>query len=459
MNRLYLIRHSISIGNENEIIQGNIDYNLSEMGKKKLYNLDCLSLKNVKRIYSSPYKRTLETSKIIKKKLKINCRILIDKDLIEKSAGILNGKSKEYLRKYKKELLDIYLKRADYDAIPYGETWKYTQARVLSFLEKYFEKDNECDLIVSHAAYMRMFLNTINFKYRNAPEDLHNACIHIVDDPLKNIGLEKILTAKSSKVYKITTYDNKYILKKISGEITYYDYSINKVLINISKHINVPNPIYMSDKKNYYIKIYDYIEGEHIFGKLNEKLLKKMFNEVYKMHTLLIKYSKKNDIDMFRINDIISDMFYIKEHLKSDKYKRVIESLIYDDELNIYLDNTEYILVHNDLHRYNIIIDDGNIGFLDFDGLKLCPKLLQVSSFISTCFLLEDNTIEIEKLVTYWPEKVNISIVKKLIIYRLLYGLSFFDGLNKLNDFDKEIREKYIKAIERCIYEKNCYTK
>lgn len=451
MNRIYLVRHSVSIGNENGIIQGSVDYKLSETGKKILDELDYSNFKNIKKIYSSPYKRAVETSEIIKKKLKIKSKILIDKDLVEKNAGILNGKSKEYLKKYKKEFLDIYLKRSDYEGIPYSETWKYTQARVLSFLEKYFEKNDECDLIVSHAAYMRTFLNTIDFKYRNSEKKLPNACIYVIDNPLKNIILEKCLTAKSSTVFKITTYDNQYILKKIKGKITYSDYSINKVLIYLSKYISVPIPIYMNNKKDYLVKIYDYIEGDNIFGKISEKVSKKLFNEVYKMNTLLIKYSKENDVDNFKKNDIISDMFSIKNYLKDDKYKVMIDKLIYDNELNIYLENSRYILVHNDLHRYNIVINNDKIGFLDFDGLKLCPELLQLASFISTCFLLEDDTMKIEKLVTYWPEKVNISIVKKLIMYRLLYGLSFFDRLNKLNDFDKQIRKKYIKAIERCI--------
>ena len=135
MNKIYLVRHSISVGNEEGIIQGNIDYGLSKKGIELLNDFDYEKLKNIKNIYSSPCKRTLETSQIIKGKLNTNCDIIVDNDIIEKQAGILDGKSKDYLQKYQKEYLDIYLNRGDYDKIPDGEKWNFTQARVLSFLE------------------------------------------------------------------------------------------------------------------------------------------------------------------------------------------------------------------------------------------------------------------------------------------------------------------------------------
>ena len=103
MNKIYLIRHSTSVGNEDNIIQGNIDYSLSKKGIELLNNFDYTRIRKIKNIYSSPCKRTLETSQIIKSKLNVNCDIIIVYDIIEKQAGILNGKSKDYLKKYKKK--------------------------------------------------------------------------------------------------------------------------------------------------------------------------------------------------------------------------------------------------------------------------------------------------------------------------------------------------------------------
>lgn len=451
MNTIYLIRHSISVGNENNIIQGNIDYGLSKKGEELLENTDFTQIRNIKKIYSSPYKRAYETAKIIKSKINANCDIILDEDLIEKQAGILNGKNKKYLEKYKKEYLNIYLKRGDYDEIPNGETWKFTQARVLSFLEKYIDKNDESDLIVTHAAFMRMFLNTINFEYRNNQKDLPNACIYKINDPLSKLKINKYNIAKSSTVFKISTYDNNYILKRTNKNLTQYDYSINRLLKFLSDIIIVPKPIYMTNKKEYCIKIYDYIEGGHKFGKIDDKTKENLIKEVFNLNKLLKKYTNYNSVDNFEIKDIISDMFCMKKELKSDKYIKIVDELINDCELNEYLDNANYVLVHNDLHRYNVIFNKNKIGFLDFDGLKLCPELLQLASFIATCFLLEDNSIEIEEILKYWPEQVNVKIVKKLILYRLLYGLSFFEKKSNFDVTNEKLRKKYIKAIERII--------
>lgn len=452
MNKIYLMRHSTSVGNDEGIIQGNIDFPLSKNGIELLNKFDYTQIENVKNIYSSPYKRALETSQIIKKKLNTNCNIIIDNDIVEKQAGILNGKSKKYLEKFKKEYLDIYLKRGDYDKIPDGESWEFTQARVLSFLEKYIDKQDECDLIVTHAAFMRMFINTINFEYRNEEKDLPNSCLYVVDDPLKNIFVEKCEIAKASTVYKVTTYDNSYILKRTNKNLTQYDYSINKLLKFLSEYISVPKVIYMSNKSNYSIKVYKYIEGDHILGNLSDEDAKNLVNAVYKLTNLLKEYGEKNNIyDDFEKIDVISDMFGIKRDLKSEKYKKLIDNLINDCELNNYLDATKYVLTHNDLHRYNIVFEHANIGFLDFDDLKLCPELLQPASFVSTCFLLEDTSTKIDNILNYWPDKIDSNIIKKLILYRLLYGLSFFDKRDNCNKTDAKIKKKYISAVERMI--------
>lgn len=181
------------------------------------------------------------------------------------------------------------------------------------------------------------------------------------------------------------------------------------------------------------------------------QIKKKLIKAVYKLTILLKKNSEGDIYDNFEKRDIVSDMFSMKKELKEEKYIKIVDNLINDGELNNYLNIAKYVLVHNDLHRYNILFEYQKIAFLDFDGLKLCPELLQPASFIATCFLLEDNSIEIENILKCWPDKINMNIVKKLILYRLLYGLSFFDKISNCNKTDKEIRKKYINAIERMI--------
>lgn len=457
MNKIFLIRHSISIGNEKNIIQGDIDYDISEIGKKLLEKLKCENLKHVHKIYSSPYLRAIRTSKYIKRKINFRKEIIIDNDLIEKNAGILNGKSKEYLRKNLNNYLQIYLKRGDYDEIPFGEPWKFTQARVISFLEKYIDNHDEQDVIVSHAAFMRCFINTINYEFRNKKLDLPNLCIYEIDNPLKNIKFNKYVIAKTAQVYKVSTYDNNYVLKKSSKKISQKDYEINKLLHYLSKNIAVPIPIYMTDKQNYSIKIFDYLEGKHLLGKLSEKDTRNLINEVSRLSELLSNYKT----DEFKYKDIISHMFCIKEEINNYKYEAILNKLIDDKELNNYLVNAKYILVHNDLHRYNIIFEGEKISFLDFDGIEVGPEALQLASFIATSFIIEDVKINIEDVIRIWNKNMNKefndSLIYKLIIYRLICGINFFNNIKEPNIDDEKLKKKYISGLERMFeYEKYC---
>ena len=61
MNKIYLVRHSISVGNEEGIIQGNIDYGLSKKGIELLNEFDYEKLKNIKKL-SKNIKKSGKTS-------------------------------------------------------------------------------------------------------------------------------------------------------------------------------------------------------------------------------------------------------------------------------------------------------------------------------------------------------------------------------------------------------------
>ena len=65
MNRINLMRHGKSVGNEQGIIQGLCDFSLSNQGKIDLKNCDYTNLSNVKKIYSSSLKRAIDTAEIV----------------------------------------------------------------------------------------------------------------------------------------------------------------------------------------------------------------------------------------------------------------------------------------------------------------------------------------------------------------------------------------------------------
>lgn len=149
---VYFIRHGLTSYNEKSIIQGRIDLDLSPNGVKQIKEIakNNSIIKNIDIIFSSPLKRAIETSNILNKEIKKD--IIIDKRIIERNFGLLEGKTWEYKDHLKKIQKDNFIKKNNI------ETDIEIKKRVYSFLnflkEKYY---NQNVLIVSHGGLNRTF--------------------------------------------------------------------------------------------------------------------------------------------------------------------------------------------------------------------------------------------------------------------------------------------------------------
>ena len=271
MNRINLMRHGKSVGNEQGIIQGLCDFSLSNRGKIDLKNCDYTNLSNVKKIYSSSLKRAIDTAEIVKKKIDYNGNIIVDNRLNEVNLGILNGKSIEFCKEKYPNAYQVFKQRGDYDEIDGADSWIYTQARIISFLEKYLYSDNENDLLVTHASYIRTFVNLILGRYRNTQFNIDNGFLFHYDNPFNNIEVFNYDIAKSSIVKRVKCYDNTYIMKRKYSKLDQSDYFEKNILEYLNNYFETPLNIYMYDNDEYKIKISKYLEGVHKFGELTHK--------------------------------------------------------------------------------------------------------------------------------------------------------------------------------------------
>ena len=178
MGNLILIRHGESIGNKNKIIQGLSNFSLSEKGKSDVQkitkeNKNLFTSKTS--IISSPLKRCVETSDIIGKEIKIP--IIYDDLLVEFSAGILDGMSKDEASIKYPEYLKVWTARGDLDSIPNATKGAELQARVLMFLEQFIDNIPN-NIIVSHAGFLRCLINTVKGNSRDFAQNLDHNVIH-----------------------------------------------------------------------------------------------------------------------------------------------------------------------------------------------------------------------------------------------------------------------------------------
>lgn len=447
MGNLILIRHGESIGNKNKIIQGLSNFSLSEKGKSDVQkitkeNKNLFTSKTS--IISSPLKRCVETSDIIGKEIKIP--IIYDDLLVEFSAGILDGMSKDEASIKYPEYLKVWTARGDLDSIPNATKGAELQARVLMFLEQFIDNIPN-NIIVSHAGFLRCLINTVKGNSRDFAQNLDHNVIHELNNLFSSIGIKKHTIAKNSKVLEFETFDNKYILKKINRKLNSSDINEKRLLEYLKKYINVPRIYLVANRDGYALKSLEYKSGINYYGDISDIRLKNTLNELYLMQVALANYDKPQE---YPFVDMVSHLKNNIELVADEKIKKIGFDMLNNEYFLNGLIKDKISLVHDDLHRANILYDNDKVVFLDFEGIKRYPITYQLASHIAASYILNTPSFSIQTILNQWPITINYQYLINLINYRLYDGLVYFQNRlesNECNKNDYELREKYIKSL------------
>ncbi|MBI3590758.1 MAG: histidine phosphatase family protein [Candidatus Melainabacteria bacterium] len=163
ITKIYFVRHGQTKANKLQLLFGHLDWDLTKEGIKQANN-SAIRLAKITRkeridyIISSPLKRAEHTAKIIAKKLNIK-KILRDKNLMEKSEGLWEGKSFWEVRK--KDLKNYYkwLKNPFKIKPPKGESVMGLNKRVEKFYKTVSKKYTGKNIIVvTHSGPIRLFI-------------------------------------------------------------------------------------------------------------------------------------------------------------------------------------------------------------------------------------------------------------------------------------------------------------
>lgn len=167
ITKIYFVRHGQTKANKYRLLFGKLDWDLNKKGVKQAKKVANRLIRiragvNPAPIFhyiiSSPLERAKHTAEIISKKIKIP-RIIVDKDLIEKSEGTWEGKSfwevrSEDPKGYYKWVRDPFKNKP-----PGGESVLDLTKRVKRFyktvLKKYLGKNI---IVVAHSGPIRLFI-------------------------------------------------------------------------------------------------------------------------------------------------------------------------------------------------------------------------------------------------------------------------------------------------------------
>jgi 2,3-bisphosphoglycerate-dependent phosphoglycerate mutase len=171
MPTLIILRHGQSIWNLENKFTGEVDIDLSTLGKQEAITAGKL-LKNytIELAYTSVLKRAIHTLDIVLHEMKVNIPIVQSAALNERNYGDLQGLDKtETAKKYGEDKVLIW--RRSYDtAPPNGESLEDTFNRVIPFYKTKIEpqlKAKKNILIVAHGNSLRalmMYLDGYNAK-------------------------------------------------------------------------------------------------------------------------------------------------------------------------------------------------------------------------------------------------------------------------------------------------------
>lgn len=152
---IYIVRHGTTPWNEKKKLQGNVDKELNEEGRR-VARLTGEALKNVSidKIYSSPLKRAYETAMLIGKDR--NIPIIIDERLKEIDFGDYEGQCASELEKDETQLFRFFFSEPEkYRASGTGEELEELCKRTKEFMQQIIEPQKEQlerIIIVGHGA-------------------------------------------------------------------------------------------------------------------------------------------------------------------------------------------------------------------------------------------------------------------------------------------------------------------
>lgn len=161
ITKIYLVRHTQTVGNIEKRLTGRLDYELTDDGKRYV-ELMTERLKKIKfnNVYSSTTGRTIKTVKTLAELNKKE--IIISESLCEMYFGIYDGMKWENVNKINPKIAENHRKTNEIKGIPEQETTEVVANRMYEYIRRVaIENCGGTILIGSHGVAIETFLRKI----------------------------------------------------------------------------------------------------------------------------------------------------------------------------------------------------------------------------------------------------------------------------------------------------------
>lgn len=449
----YLIRHQESLGNIEGMIQGKeYDTPLTREGAANAAmmadRLKDIKGKGADNVISSPSKRALQTAYIIADTLDL--KVIQELSLSEQDTGILQDSSKKKNEELNPCYMSIYKRRGDLDEIPGAEKGDEVQARAIYFLERYFENQSP-EIIVSHAGFNRCLQNTAMGRQRNTPIPHEHNKIHTIQNPWQYINTQRLELAKASEAYRITTEDQRYVMKRIFGASVndlQFQSQVSRLIAEEGDLLS--RVLYWGVKDGKGVQVLNYLSGEHVYGMLSERKRQNLIEASFDLANRLTKIPL-NIVKNY--NTLIEKIDRSVSKVEDSRVKEIGKKLLNNPNFKRIITEKEHMVVHYDLHRSNVLFNsDDSVKILDLGSMTYAPRdFLPASLFMSSFLLEEGDNFSLENMIHNWPDKLNKKDIVILMQARIFIGASFFEKKlvkDKYLKEDYDIFQRYINALD-----------
>lgn len=157
MTTIYLIRHAMSMGNDDGYYCGHRDVSLSEKGYAQLELLaERFANVELNRIYSSPLQRAYETAKAVNRAHELD--ITLKYDLIEFDAGDFQGRTFDEINRIYREEFECYKHDPGNFCAPGGESAEQLRERSVNTMRAIAQENSgKTVAVVSHGDFIRSY--------------------------------------------------------------------------------------------------------------------------------------------------------------------------------------------------------------------------------------------------------------------------------------------------------------
>lgn len=170
MKNIFFIRHTQSEANLKNILASQLNFSLTENGKKHAYEIGShlRKVESIDKIISSPLTRARQTADLIAKSFDL--KVEIDRRLIEQNIGIFSGMTYEEIDKRKDYMHD---RSKRWHWIPKdGESYCMISERLSPFFKSIDFIEGTNILFVTHAVTMRLIRAHLEKTLPNYPHKL-----------------------------------------------------------------------------------------------------------------------------------------------------------------------------------------------------------------------------------------------------------------------------------------------